>query len=401
MVMDHNDNPPPTPTARSVLRRIGALVLPAVIGAGAALGVVAMTVGLGDDTATTLRDDPVVVIPDGTRSDAPARGAEGSPSPTDDLSVPEVVKRESPAVVLISSRTARGSSLGSGFLIDTHGHILTNAHVVDGATATTVTFSDGTVTTGRILGVDPSTDLAVIAIATVPDGVSPIPLGNSSELVVGQDVVAIGNPYGYERTATTGIISALKRVIESPNGFSIQNAIQTDAAINHGNSGGPLLDRAGRVIGMNSQIASESGGNVGIGFAVPIDTIEPIAAAIIAGEGIEHAWIGITGRDLTPALAAALDLTGRRGVLVADVDQRGPAADAGIRGARNPDADVPRGADLIIAVNGRPVTDMADVSMAVASRTVGDRITITVLRDGEEKTVGVTLGNRPVDIGRP
>jgi S1-C subfamily serine protease len=228
--------------------------------------------------------------------------------------------------------------------------------------------------------------------------VKPVALGSSAGLQVGQEVVAIGNPLGFEQTATTGIVSALKRTIESPNGFAIQNAIQTDAAINQGNSGGPLFDRAGRVIGMNTQIASQTGGNVGIGFAVPIDTIEPIAQSIITDGKPRHAWIGITGRELTPALAEKLDLEGRRGVLIAQVATGGSAKAAGLVPATDANAAVPKGADLIIAVNGTPVTDMADVSAAVASRKVGDRITVTVLRGGDEKTVTLELKDRPADI---
>ena len=194
-------------------------------------------------------------------------------------------------------------------------------------------------------------------------------------------------------------MSALERTIEAPNGFAIQNAIQTDAAINQGNSGGPLFDRAGRVIGMNTQIASQNGGNVGLGFAVPIDTIAPIARSVIEDGTPKHAWIGITGRELTPALAGKLGLEGRRGVLVAEVADGGAAKAAGIVAARDSDAEVPRGADLIIAVNGTPVEDMADVSRAVASRTVGERISVTVLRDGEERTVQMTLRDRPAGVG--
>jgi VCBS repeat-containing protein len=303
-------------------------------------------------------------------------------------------------VVLISNETAQGGSLGSGFLIDDQGHVITNAHVVDGATKTTVTFEDGTEAKGTILGVDKSTDVAVVKVAKVPTGVRPVPLGNSGGLTVGQNVVAIGNPYGYSGTATTGIVSALKRAIQSPSGFTIQNAIQTDAAINQGNSGGPLFDSDGRVIGINSQIASENGGNVGIGFAVPIDTVRPIVDSIISGGKAQHAWIGIQGRDLTPGLAQKLGLTGKRGVVIASLDDRGPANDAGLKAAEKADAAVPTGGDLIVAVNGTPVTDMADVAEAVASRKVGDTITVTVLRDGTSQTVTLTLKDRPADIGK-
>ncbi len=214
--------------------------------------------------------------------------------------------------------------------------------------------------------------MAVLKIDQVPAGVTPVSLGKSGSLTVGQDVVAIGNPYGYSGTATTGIVSALKRTIASPSDFPIQNAIQTDAAINQGNSGGPLFDRAGRVIGINSQIASETGGNVGI---------------------------GIQGGELTPALAQKLGLGTRRGVLVLGLDSRGPAKKGGLKAARDTTASVPTGADLIVAINGTPVADMADVAEAVASRKVGDQITVTILRDGASQTVTLTLKDRPADIG--
>ncbi|MFZ4755927.1 MAG: S1C family serine protease [Miltoncostaeaceae bacterium] len=388
-------NTPPKPKG---MKRVGAIALPAVVGAVTALAVLAGTGQLGGGDTTIIRETASGVTTSVSSARDAATEAE-SAVPSKGLSVAEVVKRESPAVVSISNETEQGGSLGSGFLIDAAGHIITNAHVVDGASKTTVTFQDGTEAKGTILGVDKSTDVAVVKIDKVPTGVSPLPLGNSGGLTVGQEVVAIGNPYGYSGTATTGIVSALERVIRSPSGFTIQNAIQTDAAINQGNSGGPLFDRDGRVIGINSQIASENGGNVGIGFAVPIDTVQPIVASIIASGTAQHAWIGIQGRELTPGLAEKLGLVGKRGVIVASLDDRGAANDAGMKAADSADAAVPKGGDLIVAINGQPITDMADVSKAVASRKVGDQITVTVLRDGKSETLTLTLKDRPADIG--
>lgn len=376
-----------------------ALAIPALVGAGVAVGALAVAGGIGGGEETVVRETAPASATTVAPSDA-AVVAEDAVQSTGALSVQEIVRRESPAVVLIEATSKSGDGgLGSGFLIDRDGHILTNAHVVDGSTTTTVTFSDGTEAKARTVGVDTSTDLAVLKVGAVPGGVTPVQLGSSSGLVVGQEVVAIGNPYGLERTATTGIVSALERAIEAPNGFTIQNAIQTDAAINQGNSGGPLFDRAGRVIGMNSQIATQNGGNVGLGFAVPIDTIRPIVRSIVDGGTAEHAWIGITGRRLTPAMARSLGLGDRRGVVITEVVSGGPAAEAGLTGATAPGADVPRGADLIVAINGTAVADMADVSRAVTSRRVGESITVTVLRDGQEKTVTVRLKDRPADLG--
>ncbi len=389
-------NTPPKPKG---MKRVGAIALPAVVGAVTALAVLAGTGQLGGGDTTIIRETASGVTTSVSSARDAATEAESAAVPSKGLSVAEVVKRKSPAVVSISNETTQGGSLGSGFLIDAAGHIITNAHVVDSASKTTVTFEDGTEAEGTILGVDTSTDVAVVKIDTVPTGVSPLPLGNSGGLTVGQEVVAIGNPYGYSGTATTGIVSALERVIESPSGFTIQNAIQTDAAINQGNSGGPLFDRDGRVIGINSQIASKNGGNVGIGFAVPIDTVRPIVASIIASGTAQHAWIGIQGRELTPGLAEKLGLVGKRGVIVASLDDRGPANDAGMKAADSADAAVPKGGDLIVAVNGTPIADMADVSKAVANRKVGDQITLTVLRDGKSETLTLTLKDRPADVG--
>ena len=400
---DMSPNEPPreaAPKRPSGARRAAALVIPALVGAAVTLGVLAATGELGDGDVTVIRETAPITTGAASPSDAAVVAEEAVQRGDGALSVAEIVRRESPAVVLIEAGSGSSGGLGSGFLIDRDGHILTNAHVVDDSEDITVTFSDGTEEEASILGLDKSTDLAVLKIGSVPEGVRPVPLGSSGGLVVGQEVVAIGNPYGLERTATTGIVSALERTIESPNGFTIQNTIQTDAAINQGNSGGPLFDRAGRVIGMNSQIASRDGGNVGLGFAVPIDTIKPIARSVIDGGEPEHAWIGITGRDLTPAMAKALDLDGRRGVVIAGVEKDGPAAKAELKAAGDADAVVPRGGDLIVAINGGAVQDMADVSRAIASRRVGESVTVTVLRDGQEKTVTLRLEDRPARIGR-
>lgn len=387
---------PPRPRRRAP-RWVTASLLPAVVGGAIALAGAAATGNLGNQTTTVAPRDatPLPEI-------VPAAGAAGAtevPPRPRPRSVQAVVAESAPAVVKVTTGGAQGR-LGSGFLVDHRGRILTNDHVVGAAPSATVTFDDGTVTSADVLGRDESTDLAVLRARQVPAGVRPLPLGNSNALVVGDPVVAIGNPFGLERTATTGIVSALKRTITSPNDFAIQNVIQTDAAINQGNSGGPLLDRSGRVIGINSQIATDSGGNAGIGFAVPISTIRPVANSIIATGTPAHAWLGITGRPITPALAKALGAPAVRGVAVVSVDRRGPARAAGLRPATTPSsATVPRGGDLIVAVDGRRAEDMADVSRAVSSRAVGQHVTLTVLRGGQPVRVRVTLANRPADVG--
>jgi S1-C subfamily serine protease len=388
--------PSGTPPARRG-RALAVLLIPAVVGAAAALGAVALTGNLGGDTTTVIERDTAPL----PAASAAAAEAPAAPAATGGRSVQAVVAQSAPAVVKVTSgEESNGGRLGSGFLVDHRGRILTNAHVLGDEDAATVTFDDGTESPAEVLGEDESTDLAVLKAEEVPAEVRPLALGRSAGLAVGDPVVAIGNPFGLERTATTGIVSALKRIISAPNDFEIQNVVQTDAAINQGNSGGPLLDAAGRVIGINSQIASESGGNDGIGFAVPIDTIRPVADSIIATGTARHAWLGITGRQVTPDIAKALGAPNVRGVAVVSVDERGPAHDAGLRATTSPaDADVPRGGDLIVAVGGREVRDMADVSLAVSSRAVGDSLKLTVLRDGRRVDLAVHLADRPGDVG--
>jgi S1-C subfamily serine protease len=351
----------------------------------------------GDQTTTIVRTTAASATPAALSTGDPAPVPETAEAGT--LSVQEVVRRTSSAITLVSARTEQGEAFGSGFLVDRAGRILTNEHVVGEATTVTVTFADRSRVQARVLGVDPSTDLAVLQAERVPASARPVPLGQSEGIVVGDGVVALGNPFGLERTATTGIVSALKREIEAPNGFPIQNVIQTDAAINKGNSGGPLLDRKGRVIGINSQIASEGGGSDGIGFTVPIDTVRPVADAIIATGEPRHAWIGITGRDIDPELAEKLGMPGKSGVVIESTDSRGPARAGGVRSANSQGDEVPRGGDIIVAIDGRTVSDMADVSQRIASRPVGARITVTVLRDGDRVDVPLTLADRPDDVG--
>jgi S1-C subfamily serine protease len=227
-------------------------------------------------------------------------------------------------------------------------------------------------------------------------------MGEAAGLEVGDPVVAIGNPFGLDRTVTSGIVSALQREIQAPNGFSISDVIQTDAAINPGNSGGPLLDGSGRVIGINSQIASESGGNDGVGFAVQIETATKVADDLLADGKVEHAYLGITGADLTPQIANALDLEVDEGAMVTDAVQGGPADEAGIRGASR-EATIqgqpfPADGDVIVAIDGEEITEMAEVIAAVDSHQVGDTLTLTIVRDGEQRDIDVELGSRPDEI---
>ena len=314
--------------------------------------------------------------------------------------VGEIYKRTNDGVVFV--RSDSGAS-GSGFVLDEEGSILTNAHVVAGADEIRVTIGDSEDSVdAELIGSDPSTDVALLDVDAEPDSLHPLEMGEAAGLEVGDPVVAIGNPFGLDRTVTSGIVSALQREIQAPNGFSISKVIQTDAAINPGNSGGPLLDGSGRVIGINSQIASSSGGNDGVGFAVPIETASKVADDLLADGKVEHAYLGITGGDVTPEVAKALELSVEEGAVVSDALDGGPADKAGIRGSdREVTVDgqsFPAGGDVIVAIDGEPITGMEEVIAVVDSRQAGDTITITVVRDGDRREIEVKLGNRPDQI---
>ena len=263
---------------------------------------------------------------------------------------------------------------GSGFVYDDEGHVITNQHVVDGAETVSVTFADGSKHDATVVGSDPSTDLAVLDVDAPASLLEPLALGKSSELEVGDGVIAIGSPFGLEQTVTTGIVSALHREINSPNDFAIDDAIQTDAAINHGNSGGPLLDLDGRVIGVNSQINSESGGNDGIGFAVPSDTVAKIATELIADGEVEHAYLGVA----TEATESG------DGASIAEVRPGTPAAAADLREG-----------DVVTEIDGDAVEDADELRRLIDAKSPGDSVELTIVRDGTESTVEVELAARP------
>ena len=291
---------------------------------------------------------------------------------------------------------------GSGFVLDKDGHIVTNYHVIDGADQVEVTFQDGTTVRAKVVGKDPSADLAVIKVDVKSSLLQPVELGDSSTLIVGQQVYAIGNPFGQLWTMTSGIVSAVGRTIRSgTSSYSIPQVIQTDAAINPGNSGGPLLDSRGRVIGVNAQIESQTGSSAGIGFAIPVNIVKRVAPSLIKDGQYNYAWLGITGASLTLDLNEAMNLSPeQQGALVIDVTSGSPSDKAGVQaGGRkatiNGD-EVTVGGDVIIAVDKQPVTGMDDViDYLFTSKQPGDKITLTVLRDGQQKEIVVTLGQRP------
>ncbi len=294
---------------------------------------------------------------------------------------------------------------GSGFVIDKEGHILTNNHVVEGADKITVKLGDSeTSLDAEVVGTDPATDVALLKVDAPADHLHPLTLGSSEKTEVGDPVVAIGNPFGLDRTVTSGIVSALQREIQAPNGFSITNVIQTDAAINPGNSGGPLINGAGEVIGINSQIQTggTSSGNVGIGFAVPIDTVKATLDQLKETGGVEHAFLGISGASITPELAQAVNLPVKKGVLVQSVVPDGPAEKAGVEGGQTTasigGAQINLGGDIITEVDGEKVASMEEIVALVNESEPGDKVKLTLLRDGESKSVTVTLADRPDSV---
>jgi putative serine protease PepD len=337
----------------------------ALLGAG---GVAAGYAAFGADGQTVVREVTVT-------------GAE--PVASSSSSIAALYKNVRRAVVEIAVTGTGGTSpfgggqqqaQGSGFVSDEAGHVITNQHVVDGAESVEVTFWNGKTYDATVVGTDPSTDLAVLDVDAPASELHPLELADTDSIEVGDTVVAIGSPFGLEQTVTAGIVSALDREITSPNGFAIDDAIQTDAAINHGNSGGPLLDLSGRVVGVNAQIESESGGNDGVGFAIPSDTVERIAAQLIADGSVEHAYLGV----------ATEDADGSAGARIAEVRSGTPAEDSGLEAG-----------DVVTAVDGERVASGDDLRRLIDAQEPGDAVTLTVRRDGDEQTIRVTLGSRP------
>ncbi len=287
---------------------------------------------------------------------------------------------------------------GSGSIIDKKGHILTNYHVVEGSQRLEVTLFDGSKWEAKVAGVDPDNDLAVIGINAPPDRLKPIPLGDSGDLKVGQRVLAIGNPFGLERTLTIGIVSSLGRTMRTSNRRLMRGIIQTDAAINPGNSGGPLLDGDGRIIGVNTAIFSPVGGSVGIGFAVPVNTVKRVIPQLIEKGYVSRPWLGIMGQNIGPQLAKLLKLPSE-GILVAEVANGSPAARAGITGGKKVvrvgNLKIIIEGDLIVALDEKPIKTMDDLVENVESRSIGESIEMTVLKDSEKRSVKVLLSEKP------
>lgn len=381
-----------------------------------AIGLIVLMVGCGGlslsleptPTPTSIPPTPtpriIVVVATPTPSVAPEMIDVG------EARVIAVYERVSPAVVNVTTRVLRQSfffgiypeeGTGSGFLWDDQGHIVTNYHVIEGAQSIEVGFGGDFVRQATIVGADPLNDLAVLRVDEIPPGVQPIELGDGASLRVGQRAIAIGNPFGqFERTLTTGVISALDRTITVDDDTVLRHVIQTDAAINRGNSGGPLLDSFGRLIGVNTAIYSPTGTSAGIGLAISVDTVKRVIPELIAHGRYRHPWLGVLGYGITPALARALDLPVEQGLLVARVYRDSPAARAGIRGARRElilgNRIILVGGDIIVAIDGQPIEDMEALADYLEEQTrVGQTVTLDIVRGTRRLQIPVELEEMP------
>ena len=392
-----------------ILPRAAGLVSAAGIGAGLALGGAALFGGFGG-SKTTVRE--IENLPGSASVDFRQGKA---------LSIYQIYKRAAPGVVQVTStqvvrvpadpffgnqfglpQVERQQALGSGFVIDKAGHIVTNYHVVQGSRQIEVSFSNNERVKARVVGSDPSTDLAVLQVKVSSRALTPLPLGDSDMVRVGDSVVAIGNPFGLDRTVTAGIVSALQRPIQAPNGYTIDHVIQTDAALNHGNSGGPLLDAEGDVVGVNSQIetgSSASSGNVGIGFAIPSNTVKSVVAQLVKNGKVEHAFLGVSAVPITSDLARIFRLPVSRGLLVEKVTPGSGAARAGLKAGSTQvvlaGESYLLGGDVIVKTDGISVTSVDRLRDIVAGKRPGDKLELEIYRGKSNETMEVKLGRQP------
>jgi S1-C subfamily serine protease len=391
------------------------LVASAVLGSALALGGAALLGAFDSDTTTVAVPGPAATV----SAQVPVTETTGKASGKA-LTVNEIYRRAAPGVVQVTATQVgstpnvdpffgspfpsqqQAEALGSGFVIDKAGHIVTNYHVVEGARSVDVSFSNNESMKAKIVGSDPSTDIAVLQVDAHSRALTPLSLGNSDTVRVGDSVVAIGNPFGYDRTVTAGIVSALQRVIQAPNSYSIDHVIQTDAALNKGNSGGPLLNALGDVIGVNSQIStggSGSTGNVGIGFAVPINTVKTVVAQIEKTGHAEHPFLGISAQAVSKSATKLFRLPVSHGLLVARVQPGSGAAKAGLRAgtqsATLAGETYPLGGDLIASVDGTQLYSVEQLRDAIGEKKPGDKVKLSVYRGDQQRTVTVELGRQP------
>jgi S1-C subfamily serine protease len=396
-------------------------VLPAaaLVGAGLVGGVISLigaaAFGVGSKTTTVRQIEPAL------GGNSPTSFQTVRPGKA--MTINGIFRSDAPGVVQVTStqvvrtntdplfgfglpQTQTQKALGSGFVIDKAGHIVTNYHVVAGARSVEVSFSNSDNMKARIVGSDPSTDIAVLQIDARSRALKPLELGNSDRVRVGDSVVAIGNPLGYDRSVTAGIVSAVQRAISAPNQFPIDHVIQTDAPINHGNSGGPLINSRGQVIGVNAQIAtggSGTDGNIGIGFAIPVNTVRTVVAQLIKQGKVEHAFIGITAKPVSPQIAGLFRLPAQHGLLVATVDAGSGAADAGLRSGTDTAVVLgeswPVGGDLIVSADGIPLSSIDQLRDLIAAKQPGQSISLEVYRGKQKLTLEVKLGRQPSSPG--
>jgi S1-C subfamily serine protease len=385
--------------ANLVAGALGGLIVAVLVAVLLASG----AIDTGKTTTVIQRQAPLATGPSSSSSAAAETGRA--------LTVGDIYKKAAPGVAFIQSTITQttpgvfglpdqqpGEATGSGFVLNTQGYIATNAHVVAGASDVQVSFGKSSPVHAKVVGKDLSTDLAVIKVDPAKVKLTPLPLGDSSKLQVGDPVVAIGNPFGFDDTVTTGIVSALGREIQAPNNFSIDHTIQTDAAINPGNSGGPLLDQQGRVVGINSQIATGGAGkgSVGIGFAIPVNLAKQVFPTLIKSGRVPHAYVGVTTAALSPTIVRDLNLPSSSGALVQAVEPGSPAAKAGLRAGRTPTAGaLVAGGDLIVGVDGKPVRTPSDIAAAIATHKPGENVTIDFYRGHAKRSATVTLADRP------
>jgi S1-C subfamily serine protease len=371
------------------------------------LGVFAL--GIGDNTTTVRQIEPAL----GDRLPTSF-----GTKPGERLSINEIFRRDAPGVVQVTStqvvavptdpffdfgpQTQTEKALGSGFVMDKAGHIVTNYHVVANARSVEVSFSNSDNLKARVVGSDPSTDIAVLQVDARSRALTPLPFGNSDNVHVGDSVVAIGNPLGYDRSVTAGIVSAVQRAISAPNQFPIDHVIQTDAPINHGNSGGPLINSRGQVVGVNAQIAtgnSAGDGNIGIGFAIPINTVRTVVAQLIKKGKVEHAFIGVTAKPITAQIAGLFRLPTSHGLLVVSVEAGSGAAAAGLRAGTDTAVvsgeSWPVGGDLIVAADGSQLSSIDHLRDVIAAKKPGESVALEVYRGSEKLTLNVKLGRQP------
>jgi S1-C subfamily serine protease len=388
------------------LSGVAVLLAVAVLGGALALGGAAALGKLGSHTTIrqVVQTTPAHTSPTGRASVAATSG----------LSAERIYQQDGPGVVQITATSVSQSqpdpfnlfpsttqSLGSGFVIDRAGHIVTNYHVIQGASKVQVSFSAQDQLAATVVGKDPSTDVAVLKVDAHARALTPLALGNSDDVTVGDPVYAIGNPFGLTRTLTTGVISAVQRQIFAPNGLPVEHAIQTDAAINHGNSGGPLIDSEGRVIGVTSQIqtgSSTNQGNVGIGFAIPINTVRDVAGQIIAHGRAQHAFLGLSAVALTKQLKQLFNLPTAKGLLVQHVEPKSAASRTGIKAGTTSvvvsGESYLVGGDIITKIDGKPVLTTQQLFYTVLQKQPGEKMEIELWHHGSKKTVTVKLGAR-------